>query len=166
MKILIDSREQAPFAFEHETYSGTVAEVGALDTGDYSLAGLADRVAVERKSLPDLVACLGRERDHFERELQRAAALDAFAVVVEASWSELAGGQYRSQLNPHSACQSVLAFTARYRIPFLFAGSRAGAEYVTWGFLRQYLESARKRWGTIVKAHGESPESHIKERTA
>ena len=156
MKVIIDSREQAPFAFEHEKYAGTVPEGGALDTGDYSLSGLTDRVAVERKSLPDLVTCLGRERDRFEREMQRAAALDAFAVVVEASWAELAGGQYRSQLNPHSACQSVLAFSCRYRIPFMFAGSRAGAEYVTWGFLRQYLESARKRWGAIVKAHGEA----------
>lgn len=154
MKIVIDSREQAPFAFAHEKYAGTEAEVGTLGTGDYSLVGLTDRVAVERKSLPDLVICLGRERERFERELQRAAALDAFAVVVESSWSELAAGQYRSQLNPHSACQSILAFTARYRIPFLFTGSRAGAEYATWGFLRQYLESARKRWGSIIKAHG------------
>ena len=154
MKVIVDSREQAPFTFRHEKYAGTVAETGALDTGDYSLAGLIDRVAVERKSLPDLVACLSRERERFERELQRAAALDAFAVVVEASWADLAAGQYRSQLNPHSACQSVLAFTVRYRTPFIFAGSRAGAEYVTWGFLRQYLESARKRWGSIVKAHG------------
>jgi hypothetical protein len=154
MKIVVDSREQAPFAFEHERYAGTVVEAGSLDTGDYYLAGLADRVAVERKSLPDLVACLGRERERFERELQRAAALDAFAVAVEAAWSDLAGGKYRSQLNPHSACQSVLAFACRYRVPFLFAGSRGGAEYVIWGFLRQYLESARKRWGSIVKAHG------------
>ena len=165
MKVVIDSREQVPFAFEHEKYAGTVAEVGALDTGDYSLAGLTDRVAVERKSLPDLVACLGRERERFERELQRAAALDAFAVVVEAAWADLAGGQYRSQLNPHSACQSVLAFSCRYRIPFMFAGSRAGAEYVCWGFLRQYLESARKRWGAIVKAHGEI-DPRQKEQTA
>ena len=158
MKVVIDSREQSPFTFHHEKYAGTVTEAGALDTGDYSLAGLTDRVAVERKSLPDLVACLGRERERFERELQRAAALDAFAVVVEASWSDLAGGQYRSQLNPHSACQSVLAFSARYRVPFLFCGSRAGAEYACWGFLRQYLESARKRWGAIVKAHEEIKE--------
>ncbi|MDR3176675.1 MAG: hypothetical protein LBU06_09115, partial [Desulfovibrio sp.] len=81
-------------------------------------------------------------------------AFDAFAVVIECAWADLAGGRYRSQMNPHSACQSVLAFTGRYRVPFLFAGSRAGAEYVTWGFLRQYLESARKRWVSIVKAHG------------
>ncbi len=155
MTILVDSREQAPFAFEHDRY-GVQIQQGALTVGDYSLVGLTDKVAVERKELSDLVQCLGRERERFERELQRGAALDAFAVVVEDSWAELAAGQYRSKLNPHSACQSVLAFTARYRIPFLFAGSRTGAEYVTWGFLRQYLESARKRWGAIVKAHGDA----------
>ena len=155
MTIIVDSREQAPFAFEHDRY-GVQIQQGALTVGDYSLVGLTDKVAVERKELSDLVQCLGRERERFERELQRGAALDAFAVVVEDSWAELAAGQYRSKLNPHSACQSVLAFTARYRIPFLFAGSRTGAEYVTWGFLRQYLESARKRWGAIVKAHGDA----------
>ena len=113
---------------------------------------------MERKSLPDLVCSLGRERERFERELQRAAALDAFAVVVEAGWVDLAGGNYRSKITPHAACQSVLAFACRYRIPFLFAGGRAHAEDITLGFLKQYLESARKRWGNIVKAHGEKYE--------
>lgn len=155
MTVIVDSREQHPFTFQHERYAVTV-EVGTLTVGDYSLAGLPDRVAVERKSLSALVLCLGRERERFERELQRGAALDAFAVVVEASWAELAGGKYRSHLNPHAACQSVAAFMGRYRVPFLFAGSRAAAEYVTWSFLRQYLEGAKKRWKAIVKAHGDA----------
>ena len=154
MTIIVDSREQAPFAFEHDRY-GVQIQQGALTVGDYSLVGLTDKVAVERKELSDLVLCLGRERERFERELQRGAALDAFAVVVEASWADLAGGNFRSQLNPHAACQSTLAFMARYRVPFLFAGSRPAAEYSVWGFLRQYLEGARKRWASIVKAHGE-----------
>jgi len=156
MKILMDTREQTPFTFQHPKYAGTVVEVGTLDTGDYSLPGLTDKVAVERKSLPDLVACLSHERERFTKELQRAAALDAFCVVVEASWADLASGQYRSQLNAHSACQSVLAFEARYRIPFHFAGSRAAAEYCTWGFLKQYLAGALKRYGHIVKAAEEA----------
>ncbi|MCI7568994.1 MAG: hypothetical protein MSH25_06415 [Desulfovibrio sp.] len=153
MKIVTDSREQLPFSFAGERYKGTVVEAGTLAVGDYSLEGLTDKVAVERKELADLVACLGRERERFERELQRGAALDAFAVVVEASWADLASGNYRSRINPHAACQSVLAFVGRYRLPFLFAGSRAAAEYMTWGFLRQYLERARRRWAAIVKAH-------------
>ena len=156
MQIIVDSREQLPFTFEHGRYADVQIQSGTLNVGDYSLCGLEDKVAVERKSLPDLVACLGRERQRFEKELQRSMALDAFAVVVEASWSDLASGNFRSQLNPHAACQSVLAFMARYRMAFLFAGSRAAAEYAAWGFLRQYLEGARKRWANIVKAHGEA----------
>ena len=155
MTILVDTREQRPFNFEHERYDVQI-QPGTLSVGDYSLHSLSDKVAVERKSLPDLLQCLGRERERFERELQRGTALDAFAVVVEGSWSDLANGNFRSQINPHAACQSVLAFMARYRLPFLFAGSRPAAEYVTWGFLYQYLASARKRWASIVKAHGEA----------
>lgn len=153
MKIIIDTREQEPFPFsgyECET------EQGGLAVGDYSLTGLTDKVAVERKSLPDLVMCLGRERERFQRELQRAAALQAFMVVVEASWLELAAGMYRSQLNPNSACQTVLAFSCRYRIPFMFAGDRPEAERITHGFLRHYLRSARERLKAILKAHGEA----------
>lgn len=59
MRIVIDSREQAPFLFE-----GYGAEVGpgALAAGDYSLCGLESLVAVERKSLADLTMRLGREQ--------------------------------------------------------------------------------------------------------
>lgn len=152
MRILIDSREQLPFAFSGSHFEDVTTESGSLSTGDYSIAGLTDLVAVERKSLDDLAQCLGRERDRFERELVRARGLDAFAVVVEGSFEDLAHGRYRSKLNPHSACQSVLSFSARLGVPFLFAGSRAGAEYATAGFLRQYLKGCRERLKAIEKA--------------
>ena len=155
MHILTDTREQEPFPFAGERYASDTVERAALTVGDYSLAGLADRVAVERKSLGDLVQCLGRERERFERELARGAALDAFAVVIEASFLDLARGQYRSKMQPHAACQSVAAFMGRYRVPFIFAGSRAAAEYACWSFLRQYLEGARRRLKAITKAHGD-----------
>ena len=154
LTVIADSREQRGLTFSGERYAGCTVETGTLSVGDYSLKGLEDRVAVERKELDDLVSCLGKERPRFERELLRGAALDAFCVVIESTWHELAHGKYRSQMNPHSACQSVLAFMGRYRVPFLFAGNRSGAEYACHGFLKQYLESARKRWSSIVKAHG------------
>lgn len=153
MKIIVDTREQRPFAFTGRHYAEVEVQAGSLITGDYSLAGLTDRIAIERKSLPDLVMCLGNERERFLRELQRAAAYECFAVVVEASWQELAQGQYRSRLNPHAACQSVLSFISRYGISFLFAGSRNAAEYCCYSILRQYLEGARKRYQAILKAH-------------
>lgn len=156
MHVIIDSREQAPFSFQAECYTGTTTATGTLDTGDYSLAGLEDKIAIERKSLPDFVACLGRERERFQRELQRAAALDAFAVVIEGTWEQLARGQYRSRINPHAACQSVCAFTARLGTPFLFAGTRAAAEYLTHSLLKQYLKGAEDRYRAIMRAHGEA----------
>lgn len=155
MRILTDTREQQPFSFAGPRYASDTVERASLTVGDYSLAGLADRVAVERKSLSDLVQCLGRERERFERELARGAALDAFAVVVEASYLDLARGQYKSMMKPHAACQSVAAFMSRYRVPFIFAGSRPAAEYACWSFLKQYLEGARRRLKAITRAHGD-----------
>lgn len=155
MRILIDSREQTPFAFHGERYKGISTEVTTLPTGDYSLKGLEDKVAIERKSMPDLVSCLGKQRERFLRELQRGKALEAFCVVIEGSFEQLAKGEYRSDINPHAACQSIAAFTARLGIPFFFAGSRAGAEYMAWSFLRQFLQGALRRYEAIIKAHGQ-----------
>lgn len=139
MIILIDSREQRPFDFL-SCAADIEVERGTLDTGDYSLAGLEHKIAVERKSLSDLVQCLGAERDRFTRELQRARALEAFAVVVESSWQDLISGKYRSRLNPGAAAASVAAFSARYGTAFHFAGTRANAESYTALFLRQFLK--------------------------
>lgn len=141
MRVVVDTREQAPWSFNGAAvYEGTTVVQGSLQSGDYSLEGFEGLVACERKSLPDLVQCLGRERPRFARELERARGLDAFAVVVEGSWQELAQGQYRSMLNPHSACQSIAAFMARMRVPFWFCGTRTAAEYCCWSFLRQWLQ--------------------------
>lgn len=154
MKVIVDSREQCPYLFQGKLYEGVTTIEGTLQSGDYSLAGLTDRIAVERKSLPDLIQCLGKDRDRFRRELERAQGLEFFAVVIEADWGQLAKGQYHGMLNQHSACQSVAAFMARYRIPFHFAGTRGAAEYCCWSLLKQYLQGAEKRLQAIIKAHG------------
>lgn len=140
LPIVRDSREQAPFSF-----LGLPVEVavGALEAGDYSVAGFVRRIAVERKELGDLVGCLGAERDRFERELARLRGYDCAAVVVEAPADDLRAGRYRGKLDAGAAWQSVLAFTQRYRVPFIFCADRADAEAVTFDFLRHY---ARDRW--------------------
>lgn len=154
MVIVRDSREQAGYAFNGPRYEGVTVEAGALATGDYAVKGLESLCAVERKELSDLLHCLTGDRPRFTRELERARGLDAFLVVVEASWADLAGGRYRSRATPHAMCQSVLSFTAKYGTTFLFAGSRAAGEYATWGFLRQYVETARKRLEAIHRVVG------------
>lgn len=144
LRIIQDSREQAPFRFEGFP---AVVETGALEAGDYSLAGFERRVAVERKSIQDLVGCLTGERPRFERELARLRGFDAAAVVVEQPQSVLRLGHYRSAMPAESAWQSVIAFSMRFRVPFWFCDSRADAEAVTFNFLRHY---ARDRWRELT----------------
>jgi DNA excision repair protein ERCC-4 len=154
MKILVDSREQAPFLFRG--YDVTL-ETAALPVGDYSLPGFTDRVAIERKELNDLISCLlNGNRDRFERELARARHYDLFAVVVEAPLSAVSQGRYRSEMKAHAALQSLLAFQVRYRTPFIWAGNRAGAEYMTYGLLAKYLREMGERFKQATKAQGEA----------
>jgi ERCC4-type nuclease len=150
MRILIDTREQQPFlfrAFEAEP------EPATLPVGDYSLPGFQDRVAIERKSLEDLIGCLmNSNRERFEKELARARHYDLFAVVVEATLADVSHGRYQSEMKTHSALQSIITFQVRYRIPFIWAGNRAGAEYCTFWLLSKYLRELGERFKLATKA--------------
>ncbi len=149
MKILVDSREQRPFTFAKY---GVETEVVTLPAGDYSLPGFTDRVAIERKELNDLIACLMNEnRERFERELHRARHYDLFAVVVESSLADVSRGRYRSEMKAHSAMQSLATFQVRYRTSFIWAGNREGAEYVTYSLLAKYLYEIENRFKQATK---------------
>ncbi|HAL92386.1 MAG TPA: hypothetical protein DCM68_05110 [Verrucomicrobia bacterium] len=150
LPVVCDSREQLPFGFAGLPATVTV---GTLEAGDYSIRGFERRVAVERKSLQDLVGCLGAERDRFERELVRLRGYDAAAVVVEEPMAALRAGHYRGRLDPEAAWQSILAFSMRYRVPFIFCRDRAEAEQVTYHTLRHF---ARDRWRELQALHGGS----------
>lgn len=133
--IIIDTREQKPLTF------GLPSERGTLPTGDYSLAGLEDSIAIERKSVNDLVGCLkGKERERFERELARGADMDYFALVIEADLADLASGNYRSRMTPKSVIQSLMAFSVRYRLPVFFCPGRAYAARVVESLLAKYVK--------------------------
>ncbi len=153
MRILVDSREQQPFAF---TKYEVTTEVVALPIGDYSLPGFTDRVAIERKELNDLVACLmNGNRERFERELYKGRHYDFFAVVVEASLNDVLHGRYKSEMKAHAAMQSLMTFTVRYGTSFIWAASRAGAEYVTYSLLAKYLYELTKRFKLATQAQGD-----------
>ncbi len=144
MKIIVDTREQNPFTFARFPVE---IERAALPAGDYSLPGFEDRVAIERKELNDLIGCLkGANRERFERELAKLRFYDLGAVVVEASLENVSRGHYRSGMKAHSALQSIFAFQVRYRVPFVWAGNREGAEYTTYWMLEKYLGEIEKRY--------------------
>jgi len=135
--------------------------IEGLPVGDYSVAGLQDRIAIERKSLEDLVGSLTHGRERFERELARARSYQFFAVVVEGSAQAILRGDYgRSQANPRAVWESIAAFNARY-CPFHFLGDRrtaaAWTESVLLKFAREHIKSvesmtnAAKRYNREIR---------------
>ena len=130
--ILIDSREQWPYGFD---YPGTVI---GLPTGDYSLRGHESRVAIERKSLNDLVSSLSSGRKRFQAELERGHNLSYFALVCECSMEAILRGQYRSKMLPAAVLGSLTAFSVRFNLPVFFAGDRRGGQRITQDLLLKF----------------------------
>lgn len=127
--------------------------VEGLPSADYSLPGFQDRVGIERKAVDDLIACLmGENRVRFEKELRRLSTYDLATVVVEASMEDISQHRYRSDMRPHAVLQSVLAMQVRHKVPFLWCGNRAGAEYVTFWSLAKFLREVGERWKAATKA--------------
>ena len=134
---LIDTREQMPLFLDPLR-----TERATLVTGDYSVRGLEGVVAIERKSQSDLLSCVGRERERFDREVQRLLAYPCRALVIESSWSELERGEWRPQITPSQALGSCLGWIAS-GLPIVMAGNheRAG-RFVS----RLLFTAARRRW--------------------
>ncbi len=128
--IVIDSREPEPFVFENPP-----SVEGSLATGDYSIDGLTHLITLERKSLPDLLACCGRERDRFKRELQRMMAYRFRMLVVEADALTLETGEWRSKLQPSHVLGSLSAWTAQFGLPVWLGGDHESCAR----FVEKYL---------------------------
>ncbi len=99
---IIDTREQAPLDL-----SPLRSEAGTLATGDYSVKGLVDVVAIERKSLTDLLGCIGQDRERFDREVIRLLAYPTRAIIVEATWGQIEAGNWKSKVTPAAAIGSA-----------------------------------------------------------
>ena len=124
---IIDSREQNALNLEPLT-----SVTSTLPTGDYSVRGLEHVVAIERKSLQDLVACVGSDRERFDREVQRLLAYPVRILVVESSWDaieshEPINPQWRGKVTREAVLGSLMGWQAA-GISIHMAGSheRAG----------------------------------------
>lgn len=117
--LLVDSREKTPLVFSADVD----VERATLPTGDYSVRGCTDRIAIERKSLPDLVACVSRERERFLDCCRRLRDYELKAIVVEASLLDVEAHAYRGLVRPQSVIGTVLAIHADYGVPTVWAGN-------------------------------------------
>lgn len=151
--VVIDGREREPYRFidmKAKNSKGEAVpllpnlEYGRLETGDYSVRGLEQLVAVERKSLADLYSTLGQDRDRFEREHERLAAMKTACVVIEADWDTIINHPpERSQLNPQSVLGTFTSWYQRYGVAWIAMPHRRAAECFTYRYLEMFHRKER-----------------------
>ena len=152
MTILIDTREPWPHPWAAFWPADVRVVRGTLETGDVALAALPDGAVVERKTVSDFLAAVGRERERFDRELARARYLGAFCIVVEGSFADvLTANREKGQLAPAAILGSVASWTRR-GAPVLFAGSVRHAADLAYRFLAGQVREVERAGKAIRRA--------------
>ncbi len=134
---LVDTREQTPLDL-----TPLRIEAATLESGDYSVRGLEQVIRIERKSLPDLVACCGRERERFDREVQRLLAYPVRVLLVEATWADIERGDWRGQVKPAAVEGSLLGWIASGLSVELMGDHHRAGRFAS----RILYTVARRRW--------------------
>jgi ERCC4-type nuclease len=96
IRIVIDTREQTPWAFDP---ARAEAHVGTLQTGDYALDG-DDSFAIERKSMDDFLGTISTGWERFRRELERMEGWAAKVIIVEGDYEQTVFNEYGGELIP------------------------------------------------------------------
>ena len=154
MKILIDTREPGE-GTNHpwQPFFPTDVTVtrGTLETGDVALAALPDGAVIERKTVPDFLAAVGRERERFDRELRRARYCGSFLIIVEGTLGDvLTANHARGQLSEAAIIGTVATWTRR-GAPVLFAGSPRMAAEIGYRFLAGQVREIQRDAKAISK---------------
>lgn len=94
--------------------------VGTLSTGDYSVAGLEHDVAIERKSISDLIGSLTSGRDRFKREVDRLRAYPFARLLIIGNAQDLLRGTRFANADPKAMTHSLYSIEAR-GLPVVFS---------------------------------------------
>jgi len=142
-RIVIDTREQNPYNF-----SGAIRKT--LKTGDYSVEGLEDVFAIERKSREDLWGSLGQGHDRFRREMERAKCFNEFVIIIESNpYAIMMTAENGCRLNPNSIRGSMEKWREEFGVRWVFGDTRENSQrYVHWKLRRWYDEYVNGIWVT------------------
>jgi ERCC4-type nuclease len=129
--VLIDTREQLPYSFDaYGNWIGGTA-LTTLNTGDYSIQGMQDLIALERKTLNDVVRSLMADRGRFLRMIDRMGSFKYKCLLIEASRQEVKSPyQFADAVkaHPNGVVGSLDAIAARYSIQIHYGSDRALSE--------------------------------------
>jgi len=127
--IVVDTREQKPYKFKTPTIKH------ALATGDYSVRNFEDDMTVERKSLDDLIKCVGSQRDRFMDQMRRLQYFKHRMLMIDCSWDQIDMGGWRAGKITPNHVKGTLCSIMSMGIPVTVAGDRKRATDLTARFL-------------------------------
>jgi ERCC4-type nuclease len=126
--VIVDTREQYPLPIYKNHPNWIAGELRAtLKTGDYTVEGMEDLLCLERKSLPDLVACTVTYRQRFIDSCHRLAGFKWKAILIEATLEDIKGGfeqfDIPSGVHPNAVCGTLDAIEAKFGIPIIYTST-------------------------------------------
>lgn len=142
MKVIIDTREQRPWALAGY---GCEVRIAKLDTGDYAIDGDQDNFMIERKSMNDFLGTISSGWERFQREVARMSGMEHKPIIVEANLSDYCyyeqEGLIQAPEHPHTRLgpEFVAMRTAqlmRMGCIVLFAGSADLASLMGYAMLK------------------------------
>ena len=147
-KVLVDCREKLPYTFrgiradakDDRRLIEIATEWQTLETGDYTICGYEQRIAVERKSCDDCFSTFGKGRERFRKELRRLAAFESATVIIEAGWGEILNHPPDwCKLPPKIVYRSIIAWQQQFpAIHWWCVPGRRLAEITTFRILNRY----------------------------
>lgn len=123
--VIVDTREQLPLSFDKFPNWIAGEKVATLKVADYSVEGMESIMAIERKSLPDLLGTLTHRRPEFFRMCEKLADFRWKAILIEATYEELKSpytGTFSSS-HPNGIVGTVDAVEAKFGIPIIYTSS-------------------------------------------
>jgi hypothetical protein len=147
--IIIDTREQQPWSFEHYATASR-----KLDTGDYSIEGLEDIVCIERKkSVSEVANNLTESR--FVDVVDRMSRFKYAFLLLEFDLAQVLSYPIGSNLprrlwdkikiSPAFIVKHILELQLNHNIKVLFCGSSSDAEQMAEYILKKvhYIEKVK-----------------------
>jgi len=148
-EIIIDTREQQPWLFEHQ-----VKACEKLDTGDYSIRGLENQLCIERKKsvseiannitekrFKDVVARMTQYKYSFlllEFDFDNVLSYPVGSNVPKKMWDKL-------KITPNFLIKHLVELQVFFNIKVLFCGSASNAERMALSIMKKVYEIEQPR---------------------
>ncbi|MDA8239657.1 MAG: hypothetical protein M0Z67_04700 [Nitrospiraceae bacterium] len=148
--VLIDTREKMPFDFSRFPNWISEEKRKKLHVGDYSIEGMETLLAIERKTLSDLITTLMQQRQRFFKMCEQLANYHWRALFIEASYEDVKspyGEEYNTLAHPNAVSGTLDALEARFGIPVIYTSrsrllaEEKAASWISKHFTYWYLES-------------------------